>query len=82
MSEKRGGRKSRTRGCAICGKPVERRHRPFCSRRCKEVDLNRWLSGSYVVPAVEPDEDDSARLADPAQGSLDPEPDEGAGEPA
>ena len=81
MSEKRDGRETGTRGCAICGKPVEPHHRPFCSRRCKEVDLNRWLSGSYVVPAVELDEDEVARLADLARGTLDPEPDEGAGGP-
>lgn len=40
-------------GCPICGKPVEPAHRPFCSQRCADVDLNRWLSGRYVVPAVE-----------------------------
>jgi hypothetical protein len=39
--------------CPICGKPAEPDHLPFCSRRCADVDLNRWLSGRYVVPAVE-----------------------------
>jgi endogenous inhibitor of DNA gyrase (YacG/DUF329 family) len=37
----------------VCGKPAEIDHRPFCSRRCADVDLNRWLSGHYVIPAVE-----------------------------
>jgi endogenous inhibitor of DNA gyrase (YacG/DUF329 family) len=32
--------------------------RPFCSKRCRDVDLNRWLSGSYVVPAAEDDPED------------------------
>ena len=32
--------------------------RPFCSRRCADVDLHRWLAGSYAVPAVESDDDD------------------------
>jgi hypothetical protein len=41
------------RKCAACGKPAETRYRPFCSRRCADVDLQRWLSGGYVVPAVE-----------------------------
>jgi endogenous inhibitor of DNA gyrase (YacG/DUF329 family) len=33
--------------CPICGKPAEPRWRPFCSKRCADVDLNRWLSGAY-----------------------------------
>jgi uncharacterized protein len=41
--------------CPICGKPAAERYRPFCSRRCADVDLNRWLSGVYSVP-VRPDE--------------------------
>jgi endogenous inhibitor of DNA gyrase (YacG/DUF329 family) len=37
--------------CPICGKPVAAGHYPFCSSRCAKVDLNRWLSGTYVIPA-------------------------------
>jgi endogenous inhibitor of DNA gyrase (YacG/DUF329 family) len=48
-----------TRPCPICGKPAADRFRPFCSRRCADVDLNRWLSGVYAVPAVEAEEDES-----------------------
>ena len=44
--------------CVICGKPQDARLRPFCSRRCADVDLHRWLSGAYAVPAVEDDEED------------------------
>jgi endogenous inhibitor of DNA gyrase (YacG/DUF329 family) len=40
-----------TRKCPICGKPGVEAFRPFCSKRCANVDLNRWLSGSYVIPA-------------------------------
>jgi len=47
-----------TRRCPICGKAAEQRFRPFCSRRCADVDLNRWLSGAYAVPAVEEDDPD------------------------
>ncbi len=43
--------------CPICGKPAVERFRPFCSRRCADVDLNRWLSGVYAVPAVEAEDD-------------------------
>jgi uncharacterized protein len=38
------------RPCVICGKPMVETYKPFCSKRCADVDLNRWLSGSYVVP--------------------------------
>jgi endogenous inhibitor of DNA gyrase (YacG/DUF329 family) len=43
--------------CPICGKPASREILPFCSPRCRDVDLNRWLSGSYVVPGSEHDDD-------------------------
>jgi endogenous inhibitor of DNA gyrase (YacG/DUF329 family) len=39
--------------CPICGKPADKTYRPFCSRRCADVDLNRWLGGQYAIPASE-----------------------------
>lgn len=42
--------------CPICGKPTEAEYRPFCSRRCADVDLQRWLVGAYAVPASDDDE--------------------------
>lgn len=39
--------------CPICGKPAQPEYRPFCSRRCADVDLQRWLTGRYAVPAQE-----------------------------
>lgn len=36
--------------CPICGKPSQARFQPFCSARCSDVDLNRWLKGTYVIP--------------------------------
>jgi len=45
--------------CPICGKPGQPEYRPFCSKRCADVDLNRWLSGSYAIPPVESEEDGS-----------------------
>jgi len=42
--------------CPICGKPTAEQFRPFCSGRCKDVDLNRWLSGVYAIPAAEADD--------------------------
>ena len=55
-----------TRRCPICGKPTLERFKPFCSARCADIDLNRWLSGAYVIPGEElageaeiPDDDES-----------------------
>jgi hypothetical protein len=39
--------------CPICRKPVTPDYRPFCSKRCADVDLQRWFTGAYAVPAVE-----------------------------
>jgi endogenous inhibitor of DNA gyrase (YacG/DUF329 family) len=36
--------------CPVCGKPTDPAHRPFCSKRCAEIDLGRWLKGAYAVP--------------------------------
>ncbi|NDV01745.1 DNA gyrase inhibitor YacG [Pseudoroseicyclus tamaricis] len=39
--------------CPICGKKTDPDHRPFCSDRCREIDLGRWLKGTYRVPTQE-----------------------------
>lgn len=44
--------------CPICGKPAHADYRPFCSKRCADVDLARWLNGSYAIPAAEDEPDD------------------------
>ena len=41
-----------TKRCPICGKPALHRFRPFCSKRCTDIDLNRWLSGTYAIPGT------------------------------
>jgi endogenous inhibitor of DNA gyrase (YacG/DUF329 family) len=44
------------RPCPICGKPAAFADRPFCSKRCADVDLHRWLGGVYAILAAhEPD---------------------------
>ncbi|MCO4318759.1 DNA gyrase inhibitor YacG [Phyllobacterium sp. 21LDTY02-6] len=45
------------RPCPECKRPSQREHYPFCSARCRDIDLNRWLSGAYVLPAVESADD-------------------------
>jgi hypothetical protein len=58
------------RDCPICGRPGHSRFQPFCSRRCADIDLGRWLKGGYAVPgeaqpdagagqSVEPDTDEA-----------------------
>jgi endogenous inhibitor of DNA gyrase (YacG/DUF329 family) len=42
------------RPCPTCGKPADPAHRPFCSKRCADIDLHRWLSGQYKIPTDEP----------------------------
>ena len=53
------------RACPICGKPTAEKTRPFCSPRCRDVDLNRWFTGNYAVPAVEEDDVDAEEIAAP-----------------
>jgi uncharacterized protein len=48
------------RRCPICGKPSAPARFPFCSPRCANIDLGRWLNGSYAVPTDEPADDPSA----------------------
>ena len=63
-----GAKSQAKRGkCPICGKPRSPDHRPFCSKRCADIDLGRWLKGRYAVPgeslakqADEPEEDGEA----------------------
>jgi endogenous inhibitor of DNA gyrase (YacG/DUF329 family) len=50
-----------SRLCPICANPATEAARPFCSRRCADVDLNRWLSGVYAVPVSEDEEEDERR---------------------
>jgi uncharacterized protein len=45
--------------CPVCGKPRLEAFQPFCSDRCKTVDLNRWLTERYRVPVSAPDETES-----------------------
>ena len=54
-----------TNPCPICGKPESEAVRPFCSQRCADVDLNRWLSGVYAVPVA--DEEKASPTLQPGQ---------------
>jgi endogenous inhibitor of DNA gyrase (YacG/DUF329 family) len=54
-----GSAKESAKPCPICGKPAVAASRPFCGERCRDIDLNRWLSNSYAIPAA-PDDDEEA----------------------
>ncbi len=43
--------------CPVCGAGAMAKYEPFCSKRCADVDLHRWLTGSYAIPASEDDSD-------------------------
>jgi endogenous inhibitor of DNA gyrase (YacG/DUF329 family) len=49
---------AKAKRCPICGQPATEASHPFCSPRCRDVDLNRWLSGTYVIPARDDEPDD------------------------
>jgi uncharacterized protein len=54
----KGAARRSAKKCPICGKPASEVSKPFCSERCRDVDLNRWLSGSYSIPGREDEDDD------------------------
>ena len=55
--------------CPICGKTAQTGLAPFCSRRCADIDLGRWLKGGYVIPGPPQEEAESG-------SNKPPEPDE------
>jgi endogenous inhibitor of DNA gyrase (YacG/DUF329 family) len=54
----KGSAKGPGKPCPICGKPALEASRPFCSERCRDVDLNRWLSNSYAIPGAKDEDED------------------------
>ena len=53
---------SATKKCPICGKPRQAEHTPFCSARCRDRDLVKWLDEGYALPGPK------------AHGGVDPDP--------
>ncbi|WP_272007024.1 DNA gyrase inhibitor YacG [Roseovarius sp. ZX-A-9] len=54
--------------CPICSKPTTHAFRPFCSQRCADIDLGKWLSGDYAVPSRDPEDIEAAAEAAEAAG--------------
>jgi endogenous inhibitor of DNA gyrase (YacG/DUF329 family) len=55
--------------CPLCAKPTDPAYRPFCSRRCADVDLQRWLVGRYAIPAAREEDADDGE----PEGPVDPD---------
>jgi uncharacterized protein len=53
-----GPGKAKGKPCPVCGKPAGPATPPFCSPRCRDVDLHRWLSNSYVIPGRDDHDED------------------------
>jgi endogenous inhibitor of DNA gyrase (YacG/DUF329 family) len=49
--------------CPICDRPTEKAWRPFCSKRCADRDLGKWLTGGYAIPAGAPEDADELEEA-------------------
>ncbi|MBV2360393.1 DNA gyrase inhibitor YacG [Thalassococcus sp. CAU 1522] len=45
--------------CPICQRASTSEYRPFCSKRCADVDLAKWMTGSYAIPSQDPDDADA-----------------------
>jgi endogenous inhibitor of DNA gyrase (YacG/DUF329 family) len=57
-----------TVACPICGKAAAHQYRPFCSKRCADVDLHRWLGEGYAIPTAEPPDLEEAAPVPPRGG--------------
>ncbi|WP_298680314.1 DNA gyrase inhibitor YacG [uncultured Lentibacter sp.] len=42
--------------CPICSDETDARYKPFCSRRCADIDLAKWLGGGYAIPSNDPED--------------------------
>jgi hypothetical protein len=60
------GERRRAPECAICGKPQDEAFKPFCCKRCADVDLGRWLGGRYAIAARD---DDGRSELEPIEGA-------------
>ena len=63
-SEERAGATG-PRPCPICERPASERYKPFCCKRCADVDLARWLGGRYAVPAAKDEDGEGDDYAPP-----------------
>jgi endogenous inhibitor of DNA gyrase (YacG/DUF329 family) len=60
LAQRRARKSARKSGCPVCGKAPVHEHRPFCSARCKQIDLGRWLGETYRIPTEDRREGENA----------------------
>ena len=58
MAEHLPKKKQKARKCPVCGRAVTQDFKPFCSQRCADADLTRWLKGAYAIPGEPASEDE------------------------
>lgn len=58
--------------CPVCTRPRHPGFRPFCSKRCADVDLGRWFSGVFAIPVELESDDETERPRDGDDGGDDP----------
>jgi hypothetical protein len=56
----------KTNKCPICSKIPEDGYRPFCSKRCADVDLGKWLNHSYAIPAENTENESASDIEETA----------------
>lgn len=56
--------------CPICSKDAAEKFHPFCSKRCADIDLGRWMTGAYAVPSEDPDDDELMHELEKALGEI------------
>lgn len=61
------------KACPNCGKAAVEEFRPFCSKRCANVDLHRWLTGAYAIPVKEDEDEDGEKPREAIPGEDEPD---------
>lgn len=63
--------------CPICKKPTQEKFKPFCSKKCSDIDLIRWFSGNYRIASTLQNEKEEKELLNSIKERLDPDPNVG-----
>jgi len=61
--------------CPICSRPADAKFNPFCSKRCADVDLSRWLKGNYAIPGRPAEDEGEATPSAEKSGQKQPQDD-------
>ena len=56
--------------CPVCNDPTIKDFRPFCSRRCADIDLGRWFNEDYRIPTEDEPDGEAVENPDESRGAL------------